>query len=218
MKKASLIIFCLLVQVCQVNGQFLKDGLGRPIKENKYINVDGSPYLFDNWLKGDVKSNDGITDKSNELKYDVVEDRILFKGEQGVEMDFVDLIVSFTLFSDEGKRNFRRFADITEYQGIPFFEVLNEGEKLILLKKAIRSVMYNKAYGSATTTKSFSQTIKYYLLKNDGSYVRIKKDKGAIMAALADKAAEMDLYLKTNKTDFRKEEDLGKLFTYYNTL
>lgn len=218
MKKASLIIFCLLVQVCQVSGQFLKDGLGRPIKENKYINVDGSPYLFDNWLKGDVKSNDGITDKSNELKYDVVEDRILFKGEQGVEMDFVDLIVSFTLFSDEGKRNFRRFADITEYQGIPFFEVLNEGEKLILLKKAIRSVMYNKAYGSATTTKSFSQTIKYYLLKNDGSYVRIKKEKGAIMAALADKAAEMELYLKTNKTDFRKEEDLGKLFTYYNTL
>lgn len=216
MKLILLAVFCL--QIFSVNGQFMKDGLGRPIKENKFIQTDGSPYLYDNWLKGEVKSNNGVVDAGNELRYDIAEDRILFKGRKGEEMDFVDLIVSFTLYSDTGKRNFRRFGDIPEYKGLPFFEVLNEGEKLLLLKKTIREAMYNKAYGSATTTKSFSESTRYYLMKSDGSYKKIKKDRKVIIEALADKATEIEAYLQTNKTDFKKDADLSRLLTYYNSL
>lgn len=218
MKKISLFLFFLLGQVYLADAQFMNDALGRPIKENKYTAIDGSPFLIDNWTKGDVKTDKGVINKDIDLKYDMVDDRVTFRNPGGQEMDFVHLITSFTLYTQEGNRHFKRFSEISEYNGLPFFEVMGEGEKLILLKKTTRAIMENKAYGSATTTRSFSDNTRYFLLKKDGTYEKVKKDKKAIMTALADKTSEMEAFVKENKTDFKKESDLSKLMTYYNSL
>lgn len=218
LKPLCVFLFILLADHVVVQAQFMNDVAGRPIRTNKYVEVDGFPFLLEKWSKGEASSDKGVTSKNLELKYDVVDDRVTFKSEKGDEMEFVNFITSFTLYGDNGNRNFKRFSEIKEYSGVPFFEVLNEGDKLKLLKKTAKTVMETKAFNSATATKTFSESVKYFLLKKDGTYERIKKDKKSIAGAMADKAAEVEAFIKTNKTDFKKDDQIGALVTYYNGL
>lgn len=217
-KSLCVCLFVLLTDTIAVRAQFMNDIAGRPIRTNKYTEVDGSPFLLENWTKGEAVSDKGIAGKNLELKYDLVDDRVTFKNEKGEEMEFVNFITAFTLYGENGKRNFKRFSEIKEFNGVPFFEVLNEGEKLRMLRKSVKTIMETKAFNSATTTRTFSENVKYFLLKKDGSYERIKKDKKSIVSAMADKTAEVEAFIKANKTDFKKDDQIGALLTYYNGL
>ncbi len=219
MKSKIFFICCVILTLsgASVSAQLMQDVSGRPIMSRKYVDVEGSPYLFEEWLKGEVIAN-GTVYKDIDLKFDQVEGRVFFKNTKGDELDFIHSIESFRINTPVGLRSFSRFPQVRDDHDNPFFEALSEGDKATLLKKSSKSIRETKAFNSATTTRSFYDVVNYYVLKKDGSFVKVRKDKKSLIGALSDKSAELEAYVKEHKVNFKEDNQMGALVSYYNTL
>lgn len=192
----------------------IADQMGNPVFEKRYTNIKGSPYLQNDWATGSVKLRDGRSFDGMKLKYDQVEDELLFLGDAEKEMTFSVPVTEFTLQD----KTFRRGYPVGD--GAPanaFYEVLEEG-KMSLLKRTSKKVIEEPAYNAASSVKSIRTNENYYLTASNLQLTKIKKDKKAVLAALPDKKEELENYIKDQRLDLRQEQDLVKLISYYNTL
>ncbi|MBD1362192.1 hypothetical protein IDJ77_00090 [Mucilaginibacter sp. ZT4R22] len=205
------------------SAQFIHQRDFKPITTIDYTNVDGTPYLYDTWQQGMVKLANGVSSKDKmPLKYNLVDDLVSFKDkESGEEMAFVVPVQEFTLnLTTDDELFVRHFR--SGYKGIEgstpasFFEVLSDG-KIQLIKKFNKVVFETQNIGSASKTRSFLDKTKYYIV-NNGKALQVKNDKKSLLAALGDKQAQMEDYIKTNKVNFKSDTQLGKLVDYYNSL
>ena len=198
------------------------DNTGQPILTKNYTDVRGSAYLYDGWKKGSVTTARDITYDGIELMYDLIEDQLIFKGSGGEAKTFNQPIKSFTLKA--GKENALQkeqlfvsgFMPVDGAKPATFYEVLADGE-VQLLRRATKKIFEELPYGSATKVKAFKTDSHYYIAK-DGTLKKIKNDKKSVLQALTDKKAALETYIKTNRPDLKKDEELAKLVAYYNTL
>jgi hypothetical protein len=209
----SLFITCLTAQA-----QYMQDVNGKPLMSGKYVDMVGTPYLFENWTKGEVTLADGKVHKDLDLKYDQVEGIVFFKGKNGADLGFTSTVKSFVLYPNNVAMNFIMVPEIKETEKDPYFEVLSDGKKVKFLKKTMKVIREGKGYGSATTTRTFGENTSYYLLKPDGTYSKVKKDKKAIINAFNDKSADIELFIKEKKTNFKEDASVAAVVEYYNTL
>ncbi|MBA4851890.1 hypothetical protein [Emticicia sp. BO119] len=217
MKKTILYVVLFLIAFT-ARAQYMQDVNGKPLMAGKYVDVVGTPYLFENWTKGEVTLSDGKNYKDLDLKYDQIEGIVFFKGKNGADLGFTSPVKSFILYPNNIAMSFIEVPWIKEVDKDPYFELLNDGKKVKFLKKTMKVIREGKAYGSATTTKTFSENTAYYLLKADGNYAKIKKDKKALLGVLNDKSAELEQYIKDKKTNFKEDASVAALVEYYNTL
>ncbi|RDC56681.1 hypothetical protein DU508_05585 [Pedobacter chinensis] len=61
----------------------LKESIGMPLRFRTYVDLKGSPYFIDSWTKGIIKQSNGQISKNIELKYDQLEDELIFKNANG---------------------------------------------------------------------------------------------------------------------------------------
>lgn len=216
--KKTILCLSLFLATLTTQAQYMQDVNGKPLMSGKYVDVVGTPYLFENWTKGEVTLSDGKNYKDIDLKYDQIEGIVFFKGKNGADLGFTSIVKSFILYPNNVAMSFIIVPEIKEVEKDPYFEVLTDGKKVKFLKKTMKVIREGKAYGSATSTKTFADNTAYYLLKADGTYTKIKKDKKAIMNALSDKSAEVEQYIKDNKTNFKEETSVAAVVNYYNTL
>lgn len=221
--KFILIAFLLCLGGKSAIAQFnIQDLEGRPILKKAYTNIEGSPYLHADWGKGMVKLSDGTTYKQIELLYDQVSDELLFKGPDGQMRSFVDTVKEFEIqlpSENAGLTShiFRRgYTSLNRSADGAFYEVLTDGATQ-LLKRTTKAILEETTYSSATKIKRFHENVTYYISKNE-KLTKIKPDKKAVIAALSDKAPEIEKYLKEKKPDLKKDAELAALVTYYNTL
>lgn len=199
----------------------IQDAKGEVVSEHNYVDVQGTAFLNSDWLIGSFTLVNNKLYKDVNLKYDVVQDKIFLRGAKGEQISMLDKVKDFTLnYPTEVEvvnRYFRcGYSNIPGTRADSYFEVLADG-KVQLLKRTSKIIQENKEYNSATITKSFYETIKYYLF-NEGKATLIKKDKKSILTALNTKQPELETYIKDNKLNLKNDEDLAKLITYYNTL
>ena len=210
----SLFISCLTTQA----QYYMQDVSGKPLMSGKYVDMVGTPYLFEKWTKGEVTLSDGKAYKDLDLKYDQVEGIVFFKGKNGEDLGFTSIVKSFILYPNNVAVSFITVPEIKETEKDPYFEVLSVVKKVKFLKKTRKVIRESKGYSSATTTRTFGENTNYYLLKADGTYTKVKKDKKAIIAALSDKSAEVEQFIKDKNTHFKEDAAVAALIDYYNTL
>jgi|LauGreDrversion4_2_1035121.scaffolds.fasta_scaffold02251_10 hypothetical protein len=199
--------------------EFIKDNQGRVISVQKYTDIQGTPFLVDTWTKAIVrlKSNGNFSNIS--VKYDLVEDQLLFRDVKSDQpMEFIDQVLEFKLIADDEswsifKKGFKASDGNTSNN---FYQVLYDGGTQ-LLKRKVKKVIEDRPYSSAVTVKTFQEIETYYLAKANEP-LKIKKDKKQILTVLADHAAELEKYIQENKLNVKEDEDLIKLIAYYNTL
>jgi hypothetical protein len=208
------------MSVC-TRAQIMQDANGRPVLEKKYIDVEGNPYLTDDWLQGTVTLASGESYKDVPLKYDLVRNEPLFRNSKGEAMSFVSPVRKFTLINLPGSeksvihfRNGYKPADGGTAE--TFYQVLADGETP-LLKKIFKVVTETKPFNSATTIKTFEQVQVLFIVK-DGLPVKLRKDKKVVLEALGDYSAQLEEYIKTNKLNLKSEPGLIALVAYYNSL
>lgn len=223
MKKTVLFLslICLFVGIDQANAQFIHEKDFKPVMTKSYTDVDGTPYLNDDWAPGNVKLVNGVTNKAPmQLKYNLVDDVLLFKDEKsGEELEFVTPPREFVLNpTNTGKGIIYRngYSNIPGCTPASYFEVIGDG-KTQLIKKNQKIVYETQNIGSATKVRSFLEKTKYFLVIN-GNAVAVKTDKKSILTALGDKQQQLVEYIKTNNVNFKSDEQLGKLINYFNTL
>ncbi|WP_316841061.1 hypothetical protein [Pedobacter gandavensis] len=193
----------------------LNDNLGRPIAGREYVDIKGSPFLTEDWIKGIVKLENGDTFKDIDLKLNVKDYILLFKGKNNEALAFVKKPLEFRLY-DRLFRTGYNLADKSDQNA--YYEVLYDGGAK-LLKLISKDIKEAREYNSATTTKTFVETAKYYIAIDGNSLVEITRSKNSILGALkGPKVEQVKKYLSENKLNLKDDADLVKIFAYYDSI
>ncbi len=188
---------------------------GTQLREIKYEDVTGSPYLFDYWVNGKVTTKSGKHYENMPLKYNVMDDKLIFKHENGNLMYFAEPVTTFELLNPDlniSNKYINGLPVIDHFNNDSYFEVIFSGQTS-LFKKTNKKIIESKQYGSAVVNKSFNTTNSYFTL-SDGNFAKITPTKKAISALFPTKEQELNNYLKKEKIDFKQDKDLKKLFEY----
>ncbi|HJV20266.1 MAG TPA: hypothetical protein VJ552_10350 [Sediminibacterium sp.] len=200
------------------NISILQDPLSsRIFNIEKYAEIRGTPFLADKWTRGSVTTTKGVYENL-ELKYNVYDNALFFnKNEEAFELQ--DEIVSFTLMHKPGIQEsysvYKKGVTGSGLSAQQFVQVLAEGG-VDLYRLDLKHVS-EMSEVNAGIVKTFTGGIKYYV-KKDKAVTLIKADKESALLLLADKADQVKNYITSNRISFRKEEDLIKVFKYYNAL
>lgn len=218
MKTIKITILLLLVLVGFSKAQYIQDVQGRPVFEKSYVDVKGSPFLFNNWILGDVKLENGATHANVPLKYNIVDDILYFRAPKDSSLlEFVIPVIRFKFNEAFGGALFSKgFPAIENFTNQSYYQVLYDG-KVKLLKKQIKTILENKPYNSATTEKSFLESNLYFALKG-GEMQKLRPAKKSLLQLFTDKEAQVEDFIKKEKIDFKSDEDLAKVFKYYDSL
>jgi len=199
----------------------LTDVNGSVLNLQKYSEMVGTPYLYEDWTIGEVTFSNGQKRSNIEMKYDLVEDKPMFKGKDDQPFYFIDPVAAFSLTGKNGaesktfKNNFPPFKNLTSGT---FYEVLEEG-KIKLLKKILKIISETKDYNSATGVKTVNEQTIYFLVTGDKMNPLQKKDlKTFISNVDAAKSDAISAFAGQNKLNLKNENDLKKLVAYYNSL
>ena len=220
MKKYVLIVvfLCYLFSAAsaQTNPIILTGLNGTPITETKYTNIEGDPYLYNSWKFGDVKFKDGSIFKNIQLKYNLISDELVFKGEDGQEMLFLQPVAEFTLFPS-GESFINGFKGSKNFTEKTYLQQLNYG-KTIVYKRTIKNIVERREYNSATSTQTFVQNVLYFYSTKDIALALFKKEKKSLLVLLADKQKEVEAYISSNNLNVKDDKDLAAILTFYSAL
>jgi hypothetical protein len=196
------------------------------LREKKYTDVEGSPYLYPDWKSGSVTDKNGKSFPNTLIKYDAYKDVVEINQEGTVLVLSNNLYPTFTIsFAEANSNKVIKHTFRSGYDRVPgfgsnvYFEVLGQGEMVVLKKydvKFIEEVTNN--YGTAAQVKRFQRAEKYFLIKNGQAAVEVKLNTKSVLAAIGDKQAELEKYISKEKLKLKNEGDLLALLAYYESL
>jgi len=184
---------------------------------------NNSDYLLPGWNKGAVRlSNDSIY-RNLDLIYDIANNRPIFKSDNGQAQMFKLGVKEFSINipvesnSPETKIFKNGFPPIEGGDATTFYEVLSEG-KATLLKRIQIKLVEERTTGTILSVKQKQQFYTYFLV-TENKITAIKKDKKQLLSILNQTKREaLDNYITSNKLNVKKDEELSKVFDYYNAL
>ncbi|WP_345953569.1 hypothetical protein [Mucilaginibacter sp. PAMB04168] len=224
LSKPALFFFVLLLTVFKVSAQststvveYFVNGENGLIRKGTYEDVDGTPFMYNKFLPGKAVTTTGKVYDNIKLNYNLYDDMLLFVYDTSDKaMKFEEQIKSFTIYTPLSPMFANGYPAIDKQTAGSYYEVLSSNGKVALLKHQGKLLNKVKNY-DATETRKFQDYTNYYVYKNN-KLEKFEKSKSAVLTALADKKTELDVYLKTAGLNFKKDEDLAKIFDYYNTL
>jgi len=221
MKIINSTILLLLLFAIRSEAQFIQnlpDLQGKPLTENTYTDVSGTPFLLNDWVKGVVEQSNKISYKNVDLKYNTYKDELYFKNpKDGAMLSFSVPVTAFSLEFNGKIESFRNaYPAVDNFTSKTYYQVLFDGE-IKLLFKSFKTLIEVKPYNSATTEKKFIDNSSYYVLK-ENVMKKFKPSKKDILEIFKSKSAELDTFIKNEKIDFKQNQDLIKVFEYYSSL
>ncbi len=194
-----------------------------PVGQNKIVitdsrpNLDGSPYLFEDWRNGSIYMNNGDTIVSIMLRYNVYKDEMQFQNEDKI----------YTIGSPENIARIildnQTFVYLNyEEEGKPkkgYFEVLSQGTTCLLQRHfpTILAANFNVALNSGNKNDQLSLKKKFYL-KKEALVVEIDKKGKNYVSAFDLKGKDIQKFAKDNDLSFKKDEDLIQITKFANSL
>jgi hypothetical protein len=200
---------------------FISDVNGRAF-ENKYGDVSGSAYLFPDFKYATIVLTDGRQYSNVKARINLVEHEVNFIASNGEEGYIGKGMVTAITINDTTKQGIKKYTFQSGYPTtdnqtvIHFYQVLASG-KAKLLKSINKNIEERLNELSGEKSKEFAVRENMYL-QIGGGLKRIKKEAGFFLGLMADQKDAMNLYINSNKVNFKAEEQLVKLVEYYNSL
>ncbi|GAB3264755.1 hypothetical protein GCM10027347_32030 [Larkinella harenae] len=204
-----------LMTCARAQGVFLTDVNGQIIRANKYVDVQGSPYLNEAWKEGTVTAANSKSYPNLKVRYDVYAGELEYMQNNQPYRLSPAAMKEFRIV-DNGEMIFRNgFAAVNNNTPTTFYQVLVDGPTKLLKQMKI-NIMENKPFNSATVTKEFQKQDYYFIAKADGSLQRIQKNKKSVLAALADQKDRVEKLIKEQDLNLSNEASLITLLEGYN--
>jgi len=226
----------LLILVCffsawQVEAQIANLNMnGVPVKATPYSNIDGSPYLFDEWTKADISFKNGDVKEKISLKMNLYDNEIEVITDAGNRIYLDKKYVSnFKIFRPEANIDRSRgdlnvitfkngFSGIKGIDENAFVNVLAEGDFYTLVRKYKTGLVEppNNSY-SPTPGKMFVAEQGLFIVNSDGEVSSAKAKTNSIIKSLdnSDQALGKSI-AKEQKLDLSREDHLVRFFTDLN--
>lgn len=189
----------------------------RYIKVEKYSGIKGSPFVYDNEMKGVVTTNKGSYELEN-MKFNCY-DNILQYTINEEPFEITDQIMFFEFYAKPTDASPTiRFEKGFSGSGIKpdqFARLFTQGKvKFIRFDTKSLTDMNEINVG---IIKTFADVTKWYIVK-DVSVSLVKLNKAEITALLSDQADAVQQYINAQSLNLKKEDDCTKLINYYNSL
>ena len=187
-------------------------------QKTSYSDIRGSIYLFDDWKQGKTIFSDGSEPQTKDIKYDVIENVLIVRGEDDVENTFTSPIKQFSILVDGKWLEFKNGFKSKDLKEDIFVQVLYSSNKTSFYKKETKTVIESKGYNTASVEKKIESSVHYYLQLNpsNNELIVAKRDTKSLLTIL-DKS-QLEHFIKENKLNLKKDDDLIKLLTYYDSL
>lgn len=197
---------------------------GSPLKETKYVDVQGSPYLYDDWKNGAILDKSGNLSENIMIRYDGYRDEVQFvkDGKNLVVEPAVAKEFYFVLLNEASgnvaRELFRNGYDIVGYNKNNYFNVKYDGTSKFLRKIKIaymEEVVSN--YGTNEQVKRFDRKEIDYVVIN-GVSLELSKSRKEVMDYFHQHKASMQSFIKQNKLKLKDDNDLIKILKKYDSL
>jgi len=196
---------------------FIEDINGRPFTNKGIEDIEGSPFLFNDWNIGIVKFRNGRFAKGVSLRFNVYNNQLYFKKEEQ-QLEFELPVEEFMIRSMKDMDSVDVFyrcgfpaTEKTTYQ--TFLEVIVDGN-LVLLKYRYKVIGSFKPYNQAERRK-FEDREQLFVYV-DKQMLKVKKDKESIIEALPQHKAAILSIVEQKKLKLKNEADVVILFTELN--
>lgn len=212
---AIIIVFVLMLQNVsaqnvQLNNRVLK-------QQSIYSELSGSPYLSNDWIKGTIILGDGKVVDNLDIKFDQFTDAILYKNDKGEELEVAEPVKEFKVNIKNTDRLFRSgFKPAGNNTETNFYEVLVDGN-LKFVKRLKKEIMTTRDYNATSDTKSVTEKISYYIVK-DNQPILVSKNEKVILETIGEMENELNDFIKQNKLKLKDEADILKVIAQYNKL
>ena len=179
-----------------------------------YSKIEGSPYLFTEWVYARVKLADSRKFDSVLINLDLYEDKVHFKDEMGhVRMVAID-VREIEIKDMSSKWNNALIVTGYGENKHEFYQVIANGTKASLFKKMNVIVKMTKDFNKPEKN-SFELQNVLYIHSKDALYVE-KKNCLSTIPAFKDDNKTM-AFISSNDIKCNRENDLAKLVNYYNS-
>ncbi|MDX2305156.1 MAG: hypothetical protein NW226_20260 [Microscillaceae bacterium] len=204
----------------QINN--FNDATGTPIREKKYSDIQGSPYLNDQWISGSLIFNKDEIQTNVPLRYNAYEDKIEFQQNGGTFVfDNASILGCDMYVLDPGTQKLKRYAIRNGFSGLEgygfgekdFFIVTYQNKIAFITKLKASLTETTATYGEKATSKIFVQSEKSYLIKEDGKVTQINRSNGAVIKSLGQ--SSLKEFVKKEKLNVKDDGDLAKLLREY---
>jgi len=213
----SIPLFCFSQIAVQIPQGFVRDHDGTNSMSN--IKYQGSPYLYDSYVPGKMIVNDEQTFQIM-VRYNAYSDVFEMLDDNNrssalYKLDYVKIIMTgreYQIYSyqDNGKQIEGYLENLSVSGDTKFFR--KDSKKFVDLVKA------ETGYEKDKPAKFVLESPKYYAQKKDESLKEIKLKKKDILALFQSHKNEVSTFVKKQKLNLKRQEDVIKLFDYYNTL
>ncbi|WP_462248013.1 hypothetical protein [Ekhidna sp.] len=177
--------------------------------------IKGSPYFFDDWYVGEIKTKLGSVYPNVKIKYAPYTDQLFFLTEDGDERAIAREKVHYFQFNDELGKSY--LFEHIPYQG--YLLRITKSENITLYKKiekTIKEAPENNGYNASSGKAEFIESRVYYIQTN--SIVEPIPSKNDYVELFPDKKSEIMNFIKKNKVKFKKDEKMIDLVKFTQSL
>lgn len=217
----AVILFCLLsplvnAQQLSLTDQFMtKNAYGR--NNLRTADIQGSPYLDNEYKVGTVRTVDDVLYKDIPLKYNCYDDVLEFQR-NNVSYDLKPKTI--VKRAEFGGQVFA-YKDFESNGGTDksYFKLLAEGKASLCVRFSVKFYEQEplKAYAEPKPARFDNLEETYYVSIDNSPAKKILNNK-KLIEILADKKNEVESFMSKQKLSARKAEDLIKIIRYYNSL
>ncbi|WP_143053905.1 hypothetical protein [Parapedobacter koreensis] len=208
---------CYLLGLPFLSGQVVEHVNGTVVTEKQYTDIQGNPYLFNGWRKGEVTLTGNEKFTGLNLKYDQVNDEVLYEGKGGNDYHFAKQVVAFSIVADDGESASYRngFGAYEKLGNNAFYQVLYDG-KVKFLRKEVKTIVERIVYGSANANKLVQRSERYFIKLEGKTLAEVKRDRKSLLAFLGpEKSGDLGAFIDREKLKFKSDEDVIKLLQYF---
>ncbi len=189
------------------------------LTEAEFEAIKNEAYANPSFVSGNIYQGDKIIKAGVPMRYNALEDEIEIK-KTPTDENYGALVKDPEIFVKMGQDIylFVPYEGSNEKGG--YFNVLSDGETYDLYKKTT-SVFREGKKAQSTYERdippSFKKNATYYLVEG-GTFLEMPKGKSRILRMMDKNKSEIRTYIKENKLNIDKEEDLINVISYFDSL
>ena len=184
---------------------------GTPYQETAAAG-ENSPYLFDQWYLGTVRTNDDLVHDGVRIRYDLKKDEIEYKADSGL-FRVSSGVKEFTIPTGTDLYIFKNgYPAVDGQTDKSFYRVVYDGNTK-LLKKYVAPIKVEKA----SATRTLEPDAKLYIMKNDKLNPVQLSNRNSFLKLLTDEKNKMNYIIRESQLDFAADDDLRSLLEEYDS-
>jgi len=200
------------------NIHFLNDANGKPFKSVRNFEEEGSPYFSVDYVKSNIQLLSGKTYYDIPIRFNQLTGEVVFKTSDGQEMLMSSPFQRIELLYEGKPYVFRSgFPAIDKQTDLSVYQLLDSGTAVLLKYTAIQ-YQDKQTYNSPTIVRTYTKKENHYAWTPSKGLIRVPKNEGEWSAFFGNHQTEMNSFIRKENIKLRKEEDVVRLFQYYNQL